>query len=201
MSKGWSIARNYFPVPWQIPWKTGRFYSFTLSGSLTSAVLGSSIIYLVPIYVPNVAGVTVTSMGLEVTSAGAAGSLARCALYEYLEDMTFGKRVIDTGSFLTDGTGYKSGSVSVAVPQGWYMAAACSNGGTVRIAGNAFVPNFLTGNSYPLDTGSTGISIRVNLSTAAVQSIIDNGYPLYLPNTAEIISITVGSSPHTLIGI
>jgi hypothetical protein len=199
--KGWNIARNFFPVPWLIPWKTGRYYSSPFLSSVVTSVLGTSIIYCSPIYVPNVEGVTVTSLGLEVVTAGAAGSLTRCALYEYVEHTLFGKRLIDSGSFLTDGTGHKFGTVSVYVPQGWYIYAACSNGGSLRNLSGTEVPAFVYGGAYPLQTAGSGWAIRVTLSTAAVQAVIDNGYPLYMPNTADVISLSSNTTSRVLLGV
>lgn len=179
--KGWSIARNDFPVAWQLPWKTGRFYHHPFTSGFGANAPNTAILYCAPIYVPNFEGVTVTSLGVEVTIA-VTGSVTRIAMYEYESEARVGRLIVDSGQISTSSTGHRTGSISQFVHQGWYYLMFCTTGGgsTIRTI-SSVAPAFIRGSPSPMDVLSSSNCFLYSWIAGSITSIINNGYPNSLP--------------------
>ena len=186
MAKGNNVNRYQdYSYPWLIPWATGRYYTLPFVVSTATAAPSADTLYAAPIYVPNVSGVTVTSLGVEVTTAGAAGSLGRIGVYEYTPSGLVGNLLVDSGSFATDGLGHKSGTVSKALVQGWYITVYGSTGGSLRWH-NGMAQVWCRGAYNPADASSLGNwNARSVPGTGAVSYIVNNGFPTKLPNDPD----------------
>lgn len=114
---------NTLPIPPLPAWVAGRFYtSYALIGAPGTTVADNGC-YFIPILVPN--DVIVTSLGLEVTSAGTAGALMRLGLYTsaavtYLPET----RLVDSGTLAGDAVAFAYATISQYLRPGHYWAAA-----------------------------------------------------------------------------
>lgn len=130
-------------VPWRIPWATGRYYT-GINMRFGSASLGSNLnaLNFMPFYVPNPTGVTVTTLGVNVTAA-VASSNCRLAIYTMDTNGSWPfpyKLMIDAGVVATATTGFKSVSISQVLPQGFYFVAGTFYGGAsgITVSGGTF---------------------------------------------------------------
>ncbi len=131
---GWAAYRGIYPSPPQIPWATGRFYTTPEGVGTTTVSAIAANFRAVPLYIPNSAGVTITSIGIEVTTAGTAGHVCRIGIYSdtggkpgvLLHDS--GAIPVDPGAVPT----FESNVVSWVMRQGWYWVALAGQSGTVR---------------------------------------------------------------------
>ncbi len=76
---------------------------------------------------PVVTPITIDRMAIEVTSAAAAGKVARVAIYNCGTDLQPTTLVIDSGDLAVDSTGVKTATVNVSLPAGRYLFAINSN--------------------------------------------------------------------------
>lgn len=115
--------------PLALPWSSGRWYD--VSSSLPMASAGATTnpqintLYGVPIYVPG--PVTIDRIAITVTSAAAAGSVARLGIYDTGADGLPGALVADFGTVATDSTGDKSIVIAQDLAAGWYWLAILPN--------------------------------------------------------------------------
>lgn len=77
---------------------------------------------LIPIWIPQ--SVTINGIGVMVSTAGAAGSVARLGLYNSKSDGMPGTVRFDAGTTLTASTGVKTISTTQTIPAGLYYLAA-----------------------------------------------------------------------------
>jgi hypothetical protein len=68
------------------------------------------------------------TIGVEVTTAGAGGSLARLGIYEAQSDGTPGALVLDAGTVLVDATGDREISITQELSAGFYFLTFVSDG-------------------------------------------------------------------------
>lgn len=180
MKQAWSTTPgNTLFLPWVIPWQTGRFYSCVLTdGAGTFAALNTTV-YSTPVYVPNPEGVTLDTLGIELTTTGSNGSLARMAIYEFPSTMELGDLLLDSGSFAVDGSvplGIVGASgLNFHLYQGWYHIAFAATGGTFRAA-TSNLANFARGMVTPLGTDSNNWFLRWTLSATEITDIVTNGF-------------------------
>lgn len=130
------VSRNRFPIPWILPWATGRYYCYPAGGTLTTGAPGAASIFANAFYVPNPAGVTVTSIGVEITVAGTAGHVARFSIYRD-EVGKPGELIVDGGTVAVDPGAvpdHAKVTVSQYLPQGWYWTAFSTQSATFRIS-------------------------------------------------------------------
>lgn len=149
-----SIDGNIQPsnaIPSLPSWVPSRFYtSYALVGAVTTAVADAAC-YAIPILVPN--DVIVTSIGLEVTSAGTAGALMRLAIYDsstitYLPN----DLLVDSGTLAGDAVAYASAVTNLYLRPGHYWAAAC----------------YYTSATYPTVRALTQAAHHISFPTATV---------------------------------
>jgi len=191
---GWDVVTNdRFLVPWLTPWATGRVYSFPFGVTVTATAISTATIYSSPFYVPNVTGTTVTSLGIEITTVGASGTIGRAAIYEYAEGGLFGSLVLDGGTFTTDALGHRSAVVNKFLKQGWYIATYCANGGAVRWF-NATVPILLRGGSAPLDISIADWVAKAIMTTADITNILNNGFPKTFSPNPQLAFVDSGTN-------
>ena len=110
-------------IPPMPPWVSGRFYtSYALIGALATVVADTNC-YCIPILVPN--DIIITSIGLEVTSAGTAGALIRLGIYDS-DSVTYlpSNRLVDAGTVAGDAVAFASAVISLYLRPGHYWAVA-----------------------------------------------------------------------------
>src|SRR5579859_2150530 len=128
------------PNPIMVPWATGRYYGFPYFGQFSTAGLSTSVIWGLPFYVPNKAGVTVTSIGLEVTGGGTAGKLIRFGIYtsNIVDGGKPGTLIVDAGTVAADAVSFNAATISQFLRQGWYWVCLVTNATpsppTIRVA-------------------------------------------------------------------
>lgn len=177
----WTTQCDHEAVPHLIPWATGRFYGNPFATSTQNTVFGGTNLQATPIYVPNVEGVTVTSIGVQITT-GQAGSQARFAIYTMNAQSYPDRLVLDSGLVATTGSGFASASVSKFLAQGWYfLASSYTTTGsfptTKRV--NAVTRNvFGMADALQTDVWFGYLAIGVN---AEQQAVATNGFPSYWP--------------------
>lgn len=196
-------TRDRFPIPWMLPWATGRWYASPNHGTLSTGAFTAATVYAVPVYVPNSAGVTATSIGVEFTVAGTAGHTARFALYTdregYPEDL-----IVDGGSVAADPgvvPAFQAAVISQYLAQGWYWHVGVIQSGTCRtvISNSHFTLLSRDGEgstaNNPLGWTATPVAATVTLWK-------DTGYPEIFPS---IFGITTGpvhtTFPRLMVGI
>lgn len=93
-------------------------------------------LHAIPFYVPQPAGVTLTGIGIEVTTADAATpAVGRLGIYADDEGSP-GRLQLDAGTVDMSSTGYKSIAISKFLRQGWYWLAFIATGtAAIRILG------------------------------------------------------------------
>lgn len=167
-----------------LDWAAGRFYGPTFGGSTGSGNPGFTTLTMAPIYVPNRLGVTVTTLGLEVTSGGTSSTM-RIGIYSCDTDGLPDTLLVDSGSLSTTGTGFVSASISTFLHQGWYWLAdahagsAAPNIRTVGATSNWGNPYI--GWSQPHDTTTTYDCIQVYNLQAFVATIVELGLMTHVP--------------------
>lgn len=199
--KGWSSVQTQWPVPKFLPWVTGRFYGYPFGLATGTTAAASTVMRLIPIYVPNLGGVTVTSIGVEVT-AGGTGSLARFGIYGPQANGLPGDLIVDGGTAATTGTGFVSVSVSTLLRQGWWYAAVAhattSSLPTVR-ASSATIMTGPLGASSPADTTAYQRYSVYNVAAytqAAANSGLPGGFPIWSQVLADF-----GVGDRVLVGV
>lgn len=196
-------VRDGFPIPWVIPWATGRWYGNPSGGTLSTGAITSATVYAVPIFVPNSAGVTATSIGVEFTVAGTAGHTARFAIYED-ENGYPGDLIVDGGSVAADPGGvpaFQSATISQYLRQGWYWTSGIIQTGTVRttISNSHF--------SLMSRDGEGSVANNPNGITATPAALtvtlwLGTGMPEVFPSIYGITTGPVhGVTPRIMIGI
>lgn len=182
---GWTTLRQDDAMPWITPWATGRFYGSPFINGFTAATATDSAFRAIPIYVPNVAGVTVTAVGVEVTSGGTSSN-SRFGIYGTDAEGRPTELIIDGGSAATTGTGFVSASISQFLRQGWYYLAAAHSGSvlpTIRKTG------VFHGNAFG-DPHSTDLAIYHGYqslnSSVACAAIVSGGFPAYYPTYTDL---------------
>ncbi len=142
-----SVSRDRFSVPWVIPWATGRWYGPTMFGTLSTSALSATAFFAVPVFVPNPAGVTATSIGVEVTVAGVAGALIRLSIYANYGARP-GELILDAGTVAGDPgavPAFQGATISQYLAQDWYWLALTSNAApTVRSSVSGMHPQLFT---------------------------------------------------------
>lgn len=184
---GWSVRRDLIPTPPRLPWITTRYYTSPFPTG-TSTATDNTRLRLVPIYVPNVAGVTVTQIGVELTVNGAAGSLMRLGIYK--ADPVTGlptSLLLDGSTVATDAgaSAFKSVTVSQFLRQGWYYLAEANTGGTYRTHINTVISEGIGFDSQTDLAGGTNQAVygqyQCLQDATAVATVVNNGLPAHAP--------------------
>lgn len=188
----WTINRRTDAGPYYLPWRTGSFYSCPFSNVLSTGAAVNNVQRFVPVYVPNIAGVTVTSIGIEITTPGTVWS-TRLGIYNCTSQGLPGTLELDAGTISTTATtgpvGYQQIVISKFLRQGWHFLSSVNVATTLpqvrRFASNGILSKM--GMDTPIDTivhatGYIGIGDSI-----AINNMINNG----LPGTAQLISSQV----------
>lgn len=153
----------FYPMP---AWISGRFYtSYGAFGALGAQVMNSSA-YCTPLIVPN--QVTVTSVGLEVTGAGTAGALTRFGIYASSPVSSLPSNLlVDCGTIATDGTGFLTTTISLAMQPGHYWIAAAHYSPTTypTVRAHATGALFLAYCGATLNTPASGHHFNIIISS------------------------------------
>ncbi len=176
---GWAtLGRQREPNPHILPWVSGRFYSAHDTISFATGASNTDL-RAIPCYLPNVGGLTITKIGVEVTTL-AAGGLARVGIYATRADGQPGKLKLDGGTLATDATGFIQNTISVFLEQGWWWLAGTVNTGTAAFRQN---------NAHAINRhGQAGCSevtfwgsMRAFGVAALCTDVVANGLPQYFP--------------------
>jgi len=168
--------------PQALPWIAGRFYgSFITSGALGTISVTDGQLYLTPIYIPQ--SVTLTSIGVEVTTASGAGSLIRLGIYQDRGSIPH-KRLIDAGTVVGDALGFNSAAISLNIRTGLHWLALVGDVVTsalaVRATSNTSFHIFGGGHAAGLSTVMlTGATMAG--AAAAADGFISQGLPSFFP--------------------
>ncbi len=124
-------------------WIAGRYYGVESSlvvGSLSTAALVAGRLYAIPLLVPE-GGATIDRIGIEVTTAGAAGTSLRfgaCRSLGAAPDAL----LFDAGTVAADTIGGKEIVVAQSLPSGWvYLLIHGDGAPVVRTAGATLSAN------------------------------------------------------------
>lgn len=190
--QGWSTLRQTVPIAWVTPWATGRFYGSPFIAGFTAAPASDGVFRAVPLYVPNVAGVTVAAIGLEVTVAGTASAM-RLGLYKTTDEGVPSSLIVDGGSVATTGTGFLSASLSQYLAQGWYYMMSAHSGTvmpTVRKIG--LLRGCAFGEPTAIQTPIYHGYQTMNSSEQCAQ-IVANGLPSFYPLYTDLKPVQEGT--------
>ena len=188
------------PYPIAPMWVTGRFYGGSIHASLTT-VTGSTTASLTPIIVPS--PVTVTAIGVEVTTGGGTGSLARLAIYSDRNSVP-DELIVDAGTVVADATGFQSVVISQVLKAGpyWLAWANKSVGGNPAYrAYNTTFSHSITIASVmaPSSTAVLCVTIANNPVTAG---IVDTGWPRkFLINDPNVSSSAGFAAARVMLGV
>lgn len=155
-------ATATFAPPATVGIRAGRYYSSPWN-SLSALSVSANIAYFTTVHIPQ--DVTVNELGFSVTTAGAAGTKARMALYSVKNKMF--TAVALTSEISVDTTGNKTASINAVVKAGTYLisivfSGACSvqsqnPGGP---GGTGWWANSTHGSTNPTDqSGATSIPV------------------------------------------
>lgn len=196
-------TRDRFPIPWVLPWATGRWYSSPISGTLAATAVTSATVYAIPMFVPNSAGVTVTSIGVEFTAAGTAGHTCRFAIYED-EDGYPSDLIVDGGSVAADPgavPAFQSATISQYLRQGWYWLAGVIQTGTVRTYGSNSHFTLMTRDGEGSTTNNV-LGITATPAATTVTLWLATGWPEIFPSIYGLTTGPVhGVTPRLMMGI
>lgn len=189
------------PYPIVPAWVSGRFYSGSLHNAAVGTLALGTSAYFMPIIVPK--PVTVTSIGIEVSGAGGAGSLARLAIYTDRESRP-DELVIDAGTVAVDGVAYQSAVISQVLQAGPYWTALANKTVTSAATVRAFPSTFshsITAASVGTVTGTGVIYVLVNNNPAS-GGIVDTGWPQKAFFGDSSVYLTSGAgSPRVMLGV
>lgn len=110
-----------------MPWVAGRFYSSNMyTGALTTFNTVDTLI-AAPVFVPN--DVTITTLGIEVSTGGTAGLNVACAIYSHGNGVP-DALLAETGALDGSAAAFVSTTISLALTAGtWYwLACQIENG-------------------------------------------------------------------------
>jgi len=114
-------------------WKRNSWYFTDMNiGPLVAATTSANVLTYMPICIPAGGSMELKNIGINVTTAGAAGAKVRVGLYSS-SDGEPGDLVLDSGDLIATSTGFKSVGSALSVPlrPGWYWAAIVCNDLTI----------------------------------------------------------------------
>jgi len=189
------------PYPVVPAWVSGRFYSGCIHAGALGTVSPSTNTYVVPIVVPN--QVIVTSIGVEVSSAGGAGSLFRLAIYTDKNGRP-DELVIDAGTVVADATGYQSAVISQVLKAGPYWLALANKTVTSAAAVRALpstVSHSITA-ATAMSPSSTSNAYLLIQNNPAAGGIVDTGWMTKIVfGDSNAIMSGAAVSPRIMLGV
>ena len=117
---GWSLGQVGIPLVTYPLWVAGRYYSSPATHTLSTSNTAERL-FTFPIYVPGVNGCAIDELGLEITTGGTAGGLARVGLYADKEGIPW-DLLLDAGTIPIDGVGWQHVDVALRL-RGWVWVA------------------------------------------------------------------------------
>lgn len=114
----WNGSQTELVAPNHPGLVAGRYYTPPYM-SLQATSLATGIVYFSPVFIPH--RTTITKLGFTVTTAAAAGTMARLALYRMIAGNFY--LVLDAGEIATSTTGDKEITISQRVDGGQYAIA------------------------------------------------------------------------------
>ena len=129
---------------------------YTVSASATLAMVADTL-YLTPFFVAR--AMTIDRLAIQVTTAGAAGKIARLGIYKNSTNIYPGDLVIDAGTVAVDAIAVVAATINQVLTKGLYFMAAVSDG-TPEV--RRWVPSF-----SPMGTFSTFFENIVEVYTKA----------------------------------
>lgn len=189
------------PYPIAPMWVAGRFYAGCHHAQSLGTVSLGTTAYLTPIIVPR--PVTATSIGIEVTGAGGAGSLARLAIYTDRDGAPH-ELVLDAGTVAVDGAAYQSAAISQVLQAGIYWLGLANKTVTSAATVRAFQPN--TSHSVSratlLDLPSVGTMYIALSNNPATGGIVDVGWMHYIQFAdSNVVSAHTTNAPRIMLGV
>lgn len=146
------------PHAWFWPMVAGRYYPANLA--LSTSTTTSNAVYLTPFFVPNVEGVTVDELGVEVTATGT-GTYARVGIFKAHPDTGAPDLLVgDSGLIDITSTGFRSNTgLGIYLPQGWYYSTV-QRDTTSTIRTGQTDPHSVLGYHAPIIAVSSSSQIR-----------------------------------------
>lgn len=105
------------------PMQSGRYYRVP-NGSITTATVTAGTLSATPKFVPST--VSIDRLGMEVSTAGDAGSKVRLGIYADDGTLRPGALVLDAGTINGDSNTRQDITVSATLQRGWYWFAAAN---------------------------------------------------------------------------
>lgn len=189
------------PLPIAPSWVTGRFYAGCHHAQSLGTLQPGTNAYLTPIIVPHV--VTATAIGIEVSSAGGAGTLERLAVYNDRDGVPYELQV-DAGTVAGDASGFQSAVISLVLQAGIYWLALANK--TVTSAATVRAYQTQTSHSFsqatlmvPAGTGAAYLLIQNN---PAAGGIVDTGWMRFAAGSdGNALFTNTANSPRIMLGV
>jgi len=138
-------------VPFWRPFVSGQYYSHFAGGGSSTGSLSANTLIGVPIFIGG--SQAVTEIGIEVTGAGAGGTVIRLGIYSDSGGVP-GSLLLDAGTVAADSAAVKTIAITQTLDPGWYfLALNTDSAATVRICNISIVPSILGASSS--SAGST----------------------------------------------
>ena len=190
--------RSALPHAWFWPMVSGRYYPASLGTATSTTSINTP--YLAPFFVPNVEGVTVNEIGIEVTATGT-GTYARAGIFKAhpvtgKPDLLVG----DSGLIDITATGFRSVSgLSIYLPQGWYYSALMRET-TSTVRSHNTDPYGPLGFTAPLISMSSSTQIRAYITGWPSGMTPSTGWPSRVTPLTGVVGSTT-SYPRVLLRI
>lgn len=178
-----TVGTADFDAPF-MPWVTGRFYDAGFP--LTFTTLNPSLVcHLTGFFVP--ADVTIATMSVDVTSAGAAGSIGRMAIYTDNDGLPAGGLLkVQTATFAVDAVAVVTVAAVVALTKGWHWAAYHNFSSGVTPTLRAFGTSTTHWGGAGMDaTGSFNQAVTAFLGAENRHFFASKGYPSVFPRSGN----------------
>lgn len=156
--------------------RPGWFYANTWSDAGTIATAGDT--YYMPIYCAT--SMQFDRLCVSISTAGAAGKLARLGIYTMGSNRMPDALVVDAGTVAVDSTGAKEATISTTLAKGYYYLAFVSDGAPTPRAASV---NGTSWPAFPMTIGGTnalngpGVTPRVAGRTADVAGGLPSAAP------------------------
>lgn len=140
-------------------------------------------------------GAPIGALILNVTTAGAGGTVARLGVYACKADGYIGDRLLTTGDIATDSTGVKSGSVTPTfLSPGWYYTASVFSGNPTVSAWASALAGLSAATPFGWGNSTTPVEFRHETLASAV-------LPGAASSSTTAVNVGVAHFPMVLMGV